>query len=233
MKYFTLLLKEDKFSSLFEGLQWHINNQIPLFENIYRPNSKNYFKLLNEARKLYQSGNLIVHNELDEWALQSDIGLIGVFEGKKVLLDFPIIENDSIEALKLFNLALRQMPGSKKQKETISKLNKVRKKLGLTPIQEADYKGKSVELNKPTRSSGPKKYKVYVKNESGNVIKVNFGDVKGGLNAKINDPAARKAFASRHDCKNKTDKTKPGYWACRLPYYWKNLGGNKNMNTYW
>jgi hypothetical protein len=98
-------------------------------------------------------------------------------------------------------------------------------------LNEAEYKGKTVNLNKPMRSSGPKKYKVYVKNpKSGKVICVNFGDVKGGLTTKINNPKARKAFAQRHQCHLKKDKTKPGYWSCNLPRY--GLVG-KVMNTYW
>jgi hypothetical protein len=100
-------------------------------------------------------------------------------------------------------------------------------------INEAEYQGKEVELNKPKRSSGPKKYQVYVKNDKGNVIKVNFGDEKGGLTTKINNPEARKAFADRHDCKNKKDKTKAGWWSCNLPKFWKVLGGGVDMNTYW
>jgi hypothetical protein len=100
--------------------------------------------------------------------------------------------------------------------------------------ESAEYKGRKVELNKPMRSSGPKKYQVYVRNpDTGNVIKVNFGDKKGGLSAKINDPDARKAFASRHDCKNKKDKTKPGYWSCRLPRYAESLGLSGGGNFYW
>lgn len=84
-------------------------------------------------------------------------------------------------------------------------------------VTEAEHHGKSVKLNHPTRSSGPKKYKVYVRDpKSGNVKVVNFGDVKGGLSAKISDPKARKAFAARHQCHLKKDKTKPGYWACHL-----------------
>jgi hypothetical protein len=99
-------------------------------------------------------------------------------------------------------------------------------------IQEAEYKGREVNLNKPMRSSGPKKYKVYIKNDNGNVVVVNFGDIKGGLSAKISDPNARKAFADRHDCKNKKDKTKAGYWSCNLPRYGKSLGITSG-NFYW
>lgn len=97
-----------------------------------------------------------------------------------------------------------------------------------------DYRGRKVKINKPSRSSGPKKYKVYVKNpDTGNIIKVNFGDEKGGLKAKINDPEARKNFVSRHDCKNKKDKTTAGYWSCRLPKYADSLGISGGGNYYW
>jgi hypothetical protein len=95
------------------------------------------------------------------------------------------------------------------------------------PLQEEDDK----ELNSPKRG-GNKKYYVYVKNEKGNVIKVEFGDTTG-LTAKINDLEARKSFAARHDCANKTDKTKPGYWACRLPYWGKSLGLSTSGKFFW
>jgi len=94
---------------------------------------------------------------------------------------------------------------------------------------------KDVELNSPKRNSDPdgKKYYVYVKNDKGNIIKVTFGDKKGGLTAKINDPAARKSFVARHNCDTKTDKTKPGYWSCRLPYYAKQLGLANGGKYFW
>ena len=103
------------------------------------------------------------------------------------------------------------------------------------PLVEAEYRGRDVELNSPSRSSGPKKYQVYTKNKKGNVIKVPFGDVKGGLSAKLDDDEARKSFVSRHDCESeaKKDKTKPGYWSCRLPRYWKELGFKKNSFRFW
>jgi len=81
----------------------------------------------------------------------------------------------------------------------------------------------NVKLNHPTRSSGPKKYQVYVKNpKTGNVKKINFGDLKGGLTTKIGNPAARKSFVARHKCSTKKDKMTAGYWSCRIPRY-KNL----------
>jgi hypothetical protein len=97
------------------------------------------------------------------------------------------------------------------------------------PLIEED--DKDIELNSPKRG-GAKKFYVYVKNEKGNIIKVQFGDTTG-LTAKIDDPAARKSFAARHNCDQKKDKTTPGYWSCRLPYYAKELGLKGGGNFFW
>ncbi len=99
------------------------------------------------------------------------------------------------------------------------------------PLVEAEYKGKEVELNDPKRG-GKKKFYVYVKNDKGNVIKVEFGDTSG-LSAKINNPAARKSFAARHNCAAKKDKTKPGYWSCNLPRYAAQLGLKGGGAFFW
>lgn len=93
-------------------------------------------------------------------------------------------------------------------------------------VNEAEYQGKDVQLNKPKRG-GSKKFYVYVKNpKTKKVKKVAFGAAGGGGNlaVKLKDPKARKAFADRHNCDQKNDKTKPGYWSCRLPRYAKSLG---------
>ncbi len=54
-----------------------------------------------------------------------------------------------------------------------------------------------------------------------------------GLSAKINNPEARRAFAKRHDCANKKDRTKASYWSCRLPRYAKLLGLKSNFSGFW
>ena len=90
------------------------------------------------------------------------------------------------------------------------------------------------ELNKPKRSSGKKKYVVYVNNpKTGNVKKIEFGDEKGGLTSKINDRDAARNFASRHNCDTKKDKMKAGYWSCRLPKYAKDLGLKGGGDYFW
>jgi len=98
------------------------------------------------------------------------------------------------------------------------------------PMIEA-VKDKDVELNSPKRG-GKAKYYVYVKNDKGNVIKIQFGDTTG-LSAKINNRDAARSFAARHKCETKTDKTKAGYWACRLPKYAKQLGLTGGGSYFW
>ena len=88
-------------------------------------------------------------------------------------------------------------------------------------------------IGKPMRdSSGGKAYKVYVRDPKTKKIKtVRFGS--GGLKAKINNPKARQAFAKRHNCAQKKDKTKASYWSCRLPRYAKLLGLKSNFTGFW
>jgi hypothetical protein len=79
-------------------------------------------------------------------------------------------------------------------------------------LQEAEYKGRKVQLGKPM-AGDVKKFKVYVKNNKGNVIKVNFG--QKGVKIKKNNPARRKSFRARHKCDTAKDRTTPRYWSCR------------------
>ena len=99
------------------------------------------------------------------------------------------------------------------------------------PLDMPMVEGKDVQLNKPKRG-GSKAYYVYVRDpKTKKVKKVSFGS--GGLRAKINNKDARNAFAKRHNCDQKKDRTKAGYWSCNLPRYAKALGLGNNMNTYW
>ena len=80
-------------------------------------------------------------------------------------------------------------------------------------IQEAEYQGRKVELNNPTKGD-VKKYKVYVKNDKGNVVKVEYGDPN--MEIKRDDPARRKSFRARHNCDNPGPKYKARYWSCKF-----------------
>jgi hypothetical protein len=95
-------------------------------------------------------------------------------------------------------------------------------------LQEAEYKGRKVELSKPMRNkSGGGKFKVYVKDpKSGNIRMIKFGADSGGgkLAVKLKDDKAKAAFKARHNCEQTKDKTTASYWSCRLPRYAKSLG---------
>lgn len=81
-------------------------------------------------------------------------------------------------------------------------------------LEEAEYRGRKVTLNKPFMTpDGPKKRAVYVKNDKGNVVKVNFG--QKGVAIKKHLPKHRKSYRARHNCKNPGPKWKANYWSCR------------------
>ena len=193
MKYLKRFSEDEVIIS--EHLQYHVDNNMSITENIFRYGSESYFNLLKESRELYDAGLVELSGHDKELFESSDIGRFAMFNGELVPLDLPL--------------------------EIMEEIN------------EAEYKGREVKLNHPVRSSGPKKYKVFVKNpKTGNVKVVHFGDVSGGLTAKVSDPKARKSFAARHQCHLKKDKTKAGYWACRLNKF-GHLFGGKTYPGYW
>jgi len=85
-------------------------------------------------------------------------------------------------------------------------------------LKEAEYQGRKVKLGKPMQGDS-KKFKVYVKNPKGNVVKVNFGqggDAKGGtMRIRKDNPKARKSFRARHNCDAPGPRHKARYWSCR------------------
>jgi hypothetical protein len=185
------MIKLKELLPISEGLQYHIDNKIPLMENIYRYSSDKFLELFKECRTLYNENKIQLCEEDTNLLETTDIGEYGLYEGTKVPLDMPMVE--------------------------------------------AEYQGKDVELGKPKRG-GSKKFYVYVKDpKTKNIKKVSFGAKSGGgkLAVKLDDPKRRKAFSDRHNCKDKKDRTSPGYWACRITRYWKTLGGGKNYPGYW
>ena len=79
-------------------------------------------------------------------------------------------------------------------------------------VDEAEYQGRKVKLGKPMKGD-VKKFKVYVKNPKGNVVKVNFG--QKGVKIKKDNPARRRSFRARHNCDNPGPRHKARYWSCR------------------
>ena len=123
----------------------------------------------------------------------------------------------------VFDFLMNEIKGEDSKFQTESYLPNIRGKkiyedqygsVELLPLQESEYKGRKVTLNKPFYTpDGPKKRSVYVKNSKGNVVKVNFGDPNMKIKKSI--PSHRKSFRARHKCSEKTDRTTPGYWSCK------------------
>jgi len=177
-----------------EGLRYHIENGISLQENVFRIGSKKYLQLFAEARMLNEWGTIQLDENSRHLVENTDIGKFGIFEGERVPLDLPAINEEELDETK------------KKKK-------------------------KDPPIGKPKRG-GSKAYYVYVRDpKTKNVKKVSFGS--GGLRAKIRNPKARAAFAARHKCSQKKDRTKASYWSCNLPRYAPALGLGNKMNTYW
>jgi|TARA_R110001592_G_scaffold12620_2_gene59785 hypothetical protein len=83
--------------------------------------------------------------------------------------------------------------------------------------EASEYQGRKVTLNDPFRNSdGNSKFSVYVRNDKGNVVKVNFGDPN--MEIKRDDPKRRASFRARHNCDNPGPKWKARYWSC---YQWR------------
>jgi hypothetical protein len=185
------MIKLKELIPISEGLKYHIDNKIPLMENIYRYSSEKFLDIFRESRRLLHQKKIQLCEEDQKLLENTEIGEYGLYEGEKVPLDLP--------------------------------------------IEEAEYRGEDVDLGKPKRG-GSKKFYVYVRDpKTKNIKKVAFGAKDGGgkLSVKLDDPKRRKAFSDRHNCKEKKDRTKPGYWACRITRYWKRLGGSKNYPGYW
>ena len=207
------------------SLQYHIDNDLTLHENVYRYSSESFIQLFAEARDAWRDGLIELNEEDIELIESTDIGLYGMYEGSKVPLDLPMV-NEQMDiyddiANEEFGMDYDQL-GPNEQEWVRDEIDN---------LSEAEYRGKDVPLNKPKRG-GSKKFYVYTKNKKGNVVKVSFGGTTG-LNVKIDEPGARASFAARHKCAQKKDKTKPGYWACNIGRYWKSLGGKRNFSGYW
>lgn len=222
-------------------LQYHLDNKLTLSECVYRYSSDSFIQLFAEARQALRDGKITLNEQDLDLLENTDIGKYGMYEGQKVALDLPMVDEEEDQEIickkckhdwevtpEDNNPALCHSCGYDNEKNVydIEALNAWKK------LQEAEYRGKNVPLNKPKRG-GSKKFIVYVKDpKSKNVRKVSFGGTTG-LNVKIDEPGARSSFAARHKCATKKDKTKPGYWACNIGRYWKSLGGSKNFSGYW
>jgi hypothetical protein len=178
-----------------EGLQYHLDNQIPLLENVFRYGSEGYFNLINEVRELYNKGKVDL-SYLDEELIKTDIGKKAVFEGREVWLDIPM-EVDELE----------QINEAKFRGKTVKTSSPQRSSSG----------GKAYKVY--VSGCGAK-----TKTNPSGVKQIRFGSggLKAKLN---NPEAKKSYNARHGCSKGKhNDKCKAGYWSCRLPRYAKKLG---------
>jgi len=171
-------------NQISEGLTYHLERNIPLMESVYRIESEAWLDLVNEARILWERGEIELEED-DLFLIGTDAGRTGIYEGKEVLLDVPYYEYDELD--------------------------------------EAEYRGRKVDLNKPFRTpSGPRKFAVYTKNESGNVIKLGFGEP--GMRVNNSDPKKARSFRKRMRCHEPGPRWKAKWWSCNVARYRKLLG---------
>jgi hypothetical protein len=287
-----------------DNMKYHIDNKKPLTENTFRYGSKAFLDLWAEARYLYSREAVDAYGLDKEIITETKLGEYGLFEGKMVPLDLPMVKENTDDVVAILNnpnieddvksmlfnayksgkltstqviniikktvkehLNEAQMLDNyevdffhtkanvyanieissenptfeddiqikgigKTEEEAFKDLKQNYENYKKTKINEAEFKGKEVQLGKPKRG-GSKKFYVYVRDpKTKKVKKVSFGDTTG-LSAKINNPKARKAFAARHKCGTGEPKTSAKYWSCRLPRYSKLLGLKNSFSGFW
>lgn len=185
----TLNLKRSKTESVdtFIAALRHIKEGVPFTESVLHYDSKSYAEAVNIAQELYCAGLIenLMWNRIESPAV-GDYFDIELSESEILSTWVESITADGIVLYaddKFFNA-----------------------------LTEAEYQGRKVKLGKPMQGD-VKKFKVYVKNPKGNVVKVNFGDPN--MRIKKSNPKRRKSFRARHNCDNPGPRHKARYWSCR------------------
>lgn len=189
-----------------EALEQHLNRSLVLKENITVSEALQYhidnnLTLTENVFRVYSQGYFDLVNEVRElWKL----GKINLNEE-----DTLMVESDLGEKIKVRGeIVYLDAPFIVEEEDV---------------LEEAEHRGKKVNLGKPFRTpGGPKKFAVYVKSKGGGVKKVTFGDPK--LKIRNRNKGAAKSFRARHRCDQKKDRTTAGYWSCNVGRYAKQLG---------
>ena len=170
MKLFELkqIIREEMDNLLSEGLKFHLNNNIRLNENIFRPGSDKYFELFAEVRQLSKNGLYKLDENEKYWINETDIGEFALYEGQKVPLDFPMPLDEKKKRAKKkknppLNKPTRNTGGGKKYKVFVrnKKTGKIKK------VTFGDSKGGlSGNWNDPkARASFAKRHRCAEKND--------------------------------------------------------------------
>ena len=185
----TLTLRRsptESYDSVVAALR-HIKEGMPFTKSILRNGSKAYAEAVNIGREINKAG--LIENTVWERIESPMVGDYFDIELSESEMLFTWVESIAGDGVVLY---------------TEDKL--------FNALTEAEYQGRNVPLGKPMQGD-VKKFKVYVKNPQGNVVKVNFGDPN--MRIKKSNPARRKSFRARHNCDNPGPRHKARYWSCR------------------
>ena len=175
-------LEEGVKKKFSEGLIYHLENNIPVNQNIFRPGSEQFFRLFKEVRSLHNQGMYELEESEEFYILETtELGEWGIYEGERVPLEYPFLYEEE-------------------------------------EIDEAKYKGREVKLGKAgAKRSGDGRAYVFVRDKkTGKIRKVSFGSsMPDAMGSSAAAKKRRKNFGDRHNCADKKDNTKPGYWSCR------------------
>lgn len=185
----TLNLKRSKTESVdtFIAALRHIKEGVPFTESVLHYDSKSYAEAVNIAQELYLAG--LIENMTWEGIESPVVG------------DYFDIELSESEILSTWVESI-----------TADGIVLYADDKFFNALTEAEYQGRKVKLGKPMQGD-VKKFKVYVKNPKGNVVKVNFGDPN--MRIKKSNPKRRKSFRARHNCDNPGPRHRARYWSCR------------------
>ena len=173
--------------------------------------------------KQHRDGDYILE-ELDEGMKSTHVvvepngNVLGAASDEKGAKDMTVSNLRNVKGAKVIKLKrpisdkqVQRMLGRPFKESKLVKFNQFEELNAWGELPEEDKSGK--KLNNPTRGD-VKKYKVYVKNDKGNVVKVEFGDPN--MSIKRDDPERRKSFRARHNCDNPGPKWKARYWSCKF-----------------
>ena len=211
------------------GLEWMADlDEMKQQENVMNISKKRLKEIIIEEYNNILSENMMTEEQFDEAAGKKD----ACYHKVKARYDVWPSAYASGALVKCRKVGAANWGKSKKEsveeydvvneqdyKEFVSFMKENYSNLEEGKLEEAEYQGRKVKLGKPMQGD-VKKFKVYVKNPKGNVVKVNFGhggsSVKGkSMRIRKSNPDARKSFRARHNCDNPGPRHKARYWSCK------------------
>lgn len=200
-----------------------------VLETIDRTKDKVYLKKPDGTMSRYLEESEESADELDEGIIGKAAGLalllaglwgVNIYQAQQAYNNSP-----QLQKLMQFHQQAEEAGDKEKMQEIEKRIQTMKTRIDIgkgevmgtdnkpvDPVYEAEYQGRKVALNKPTRGD-VKKFKVYVKKPNGKIVKVNFGDKN--MRIKKSNPARRKSFRARHRCENPGPKWKARYWSCK------------------